>query len=138
MGTFYRSIRPHFFFVVLFFLACSLVAYVASKPQGPHGGIVRKADDFFIEIKNEESLFSAWLLTKKLKTVKSTELVAETNFFFPDGTDLLVTMQNEKKDNGFTCQVPPGFIACQVKFNFEGKIITARFDNPLKIVTNHK
>jgi len=136
MKTVYKLLRPHFFFVILFFVMAVLVAGVASKKQGPHGGVVKRAENYFIEMKSADRKLYVYLLEKGLKTISNKGLLAEADFFFPDSTVQNVPLKPENYE-AFVCETPLNYHACKITFKVAGKLVFAKFNNPLKIV-RHK
>lgn len=133
MKTIFVSFKPHFFFIVLFFLTIALVAHVVTKEQGPHNGELKKTGGYVIEMKCIEKKFSVYLLDKKLKTLSNEEMTANVDFLFPDSTTMNMVLRPEGKE-AFVCEVPSDFFSCKVNFNRQGKAISAKFGSPVKIV----
>jgi hypothetical protein len=127
-----RSHRPNILFVILFFSTLGMISLVLSRPRGPHGGVVKKADNYFIEIKTFEKDFTAYLLTQKLRSVDTKEVAGEVKFYFPDSTDVNIPLK--PKDDGFVCIAPGGFSSCKVSFTSVGKTVTARFEKQTQLV----
>jgi len=136
-------LRPHLFFVVLFFLTLALIAGVAAKTQvGPHGGTLKGVENYFIEMKQVEApshavtkKLYAYLLDKKMKTFTNKEVSADILFFFPDSTSTSIPLKPEM-DDAFTCEVPADYHACKITFNLDGKLLSAKFNSPIKMVKN--
>jgi hypothetical protein len=125
--------RPHFFFIVLFFFTAALVGHVVTKNDGPHNGVVKRVDNYCIEMKNVEKKLFAYLLDKKLHTISNRDLTAEAVFSFPDSTSMSMSLKPDV-DDAFTCEAPSDFYACKININRQGKVISAIFPNTLKVV----
>ena len=133
MKALYRSLRPHAFFVILFFITVAVIAGVVGKTQGPHGGALKQVGTSYIEMKTVEKKLFAYLLDQKLKTVPSRNMLGEATFYFPDSTTTNVPLLAEP-DNSFTCGVPGEFFACRITFKAGSNEISALFNNTLKVV----
>src|ERR1700739_4231650 len=111
-----------------------IFSFVASgNKQGPHGGIVKKADNYFIEMKCAENFLYTYLLNDRLKTVDATDLMCEVKFSFPDSTDIRSQLK-PNNDDGFICPAPIGFFSCKITFVAIGKSVSAEFLNPIQVV----
>jgi hypothetical protein len=133
VNTLYKTLRPHFFFVMLFFITVVVIAGVVGKTQGPHGGYLKKVGTSYIEMKTVEKKLYAYLLDKKLKTVSNRDIVGEARFFFSDSSTTSVSLLPQT-DNSFTCGVPGEFFACKITLRSGGHEISALFDNTVKVV----
>ncbi len=96
--------------------------------QGPHGGIVKKADNYFIEITNPDKFFFVYLLDKNSKTISNKGISADVKFFLPDSSIFNVQLK-PSADDAFTGSGVPEFYACRVTFNVFGKSVSAKFEN---------
>lgn len=115
-------------YTVLLFVSAGLLSLSIPPTQGPHGGMLKPAEGYFIEMKNvPDTSFFAYLLTKKLKTVSSKGISGEVKLFFPDSTALDVQL-SPAPGNGFTGKMPPGFYGCKVTFHVLGKDVSATFE----------
>jgi|ERR1700741_235277 len=118
-------------FVFLFFYTVGMISLILSRPQGPHGGVIKKAGDYFIEMKNSETVFNAYLLNQKLEPVNIQNVFGEVKFIFPDSTDMLIQLRQEENDV-FVCDPPKGFFTCKVTFTIIGKSVSAKFVNSIQ------
>ncbi|MGZ3904006.1 MAG: hypothetical protein ACXVC6_09940 [Bacteroidia bacterium] len=114
-------------------MALSVASWIFLKPQGPHGGVVKKADNFYIEMKSDEKNLSAFLFDRKLKAVEAIDLQGDVRFHLQDSTDVSVPL-TRLDGNEFKCVPPTGFYSCRVTFRITGKSISANFFNPLQVV----
>jgi hypothetical protein len=133
MRTLYRSMRPHLLFILLFFVTVGLVGHVITRNQGPHNGVVKRVDNYCIELKNVERKLFAYLLDAKLKAIPVKDITAEALFSFPDSTSMSISLKQDV-DNAFTCEAPSDFYACKISFNRQGKMISAIFSNTIRVV----
>jgi len=125
--------RPNMIFVILLFSTLGMISLVFSRPQSPHGGTLKKAGDYYIEMKNADRLFNAYLLTKKLKPINTKDIFGVVKFHLPDSTDIDIQLKPFAKD-GFSCESPVGFYSCKITFNVVGTSVSAQFANPTQIV----
>lgn len=115
----------HLLFLVT---AITLLSLDFPELQGTHGGVVKKAEGFYIEMKNNpDTSFSVYLLNKKLRTVSNKGISGEVKFFFPDSTTLDVPLK-PVAGNAFTARVIPGYYSCKITFHVFGKEVSAAFD----------
>ncbi|MGZ3864512.1 MAG: hypothetical protein ACXVPN_16470 [Bacteroidia bacterium] len=128
-----RSYRKPLIFVVLIFTALSVVSWIFLKPQGPHGGVVKRADNYFIEMKSEEKAFSAYIFDKKFKAIEIPDIHGKVKFYFRGSADINVPLNLSTK-NEFKCIPPIGYYSCKVMFTIMGKPVSANFFNPMQIV----
>ncbi|HWY12635.1 MAG TPA: hypothetical protein VN026_14980 [Bacteroidia bacterium] len=121
--------------VFLLFGALGLVSFMMSpqQTQGPHGGTLKKAEGYFIEMKNFEKVLSVYLLNEKLRSVDTKAITGEVKLFFPDSTDLILQLKHSY-DNMFTCKLPGDYFSCKITFNVGGKPVMATFENSGQIV----
>lgn len=120
-------------FVPAFLITLGGIAMVRSKQTNPHGGVIKAADGYFIEMKNAGKNFQVYLLNKKLEPLGTKNIIGEVRFFFPDSTDIDINLK-PYGENAFMCMAPPGYYACKVSFNIMGKSISAKFQAQNMIV----
>lgn len=129
-----RSIKAKIIFLAfLYCITIALVSWSKSTPTGPHGGTLKKSGNYFIEVKNPNNFFYAYLLDKKLNTINNKNISGEVNFFMSDSTSFNVSLK-AAVDDGFTCESLPGSNSCKVTFTVLGKAVSARFENPALLV----
>ncbi len=115
---------------VIVFISLSLFQSLA----GPHGGTVRKAANFNIEMKNSYGGFYTYLLDSKLKPVKNKDITCRVKVFFADKTSIHMQLIPCGID-GFTAEsMPPLFSSCIIIFHVADSNISAEFDNDLLFV----
>ena len=116
----------------LFFLAVSSVMIALglfTDSQGPHGGIVKKVDGRFIEIKNNSTGFYTFLLDKNEKPTNNTGTSCKLKIVFPDNTSTHRTMNLFQEDGFSTEPLPVYFSYCIITFNVSNRIYSTEFDN---------
>lgn len=119
-------------FVTLGFLSLTVVSWIFLKPQGPHGGVVKKAENYFIEMKSDEKNLSAYLFDRKLKAIEADDLRGDVMFYFRDSTNLSAPL-SLSANNEFKCVPPAGYYSCKIRFTLANKSISANFFNPLQV-----
>jgi len=119
----------------LFLITITALLALDSPPsQGPHGGAIKKAEGYYVEMKNNpDTSFFAYLLTKKLKTVSNKDVTAEVKLFFPDSTATDVPLK-AIAGNAFTGKIIPGFYACKITFHIYEKEVSAQFAKEDQVV----
>jgi hypothetical protein len=127
-----KRARTSFWVAALFFIAAVLVSWYSLTDNGPHGGALKKSGDYYIEMKNPEGYFFAYLLDKKLKTISDKNLSADVRFFMPDSTVVDVKLARGS-DKSYTAKSIPGFIACKIIFKAGKSEISATFENGDKV-----
>jgi hypothetical protein len=123
-----KSASTSLWLAFLVFLATVLVSWYCLTDNGPHGGTLKKSGDYYIEMKNPEGYFFAYLLDKKLKTISDKNLTADVRFFMPDSTVVDIKL-SPGSDKSYTAKSIPGFIACKIIFKAGKNEISATFEN---------
>jgi hypothetical protein len=123
-----RRTRTNLWFASLIFLGTVLVSWYTHTDTGPHGGALKKTGEHYIEMKNPEGYFFAYLLDKKLKTISGKSVLADVRFFMPDSTTVDVKL-SPGPDKSYTTKSIPGFLACKITFRLSHTEISATFDN---------
>lgn len=101
---------------------------------GPHGGKIKPAGEYNIEMKNVYPNIYTFLLDKKNKPIINKGILCEINFILPNHTVINSQLKPFRED-GFTMELGEfNFSTCRVFFNVYGKSISAVFDNENPIV----
>lgn len=121
--------------VFLILLALFLISQNLLQPtSGPHGGKVKPAGEYHIEMKNVYPNIYTFLLDKKNKPIKNKGILCEINFILPNHTVINSQLKPFRED-GFTMELGElNFSSCRVFFNVYGKSISAGFENENPIV----
>ncbi len=133
-----RSIKAKIVFLA--FLYCILIAFVSwSKTQarGPHGGIIKRTQNYVIEINTPGKFIYAYLLDRKLNTINDKELACDVKFSLSDSTSFNLKLK-PTNDGGFMGENLNGFNGCVVTFTAFSKTITARYENASILVIGKK
>lgn len=101
---------------------------------GPHGGKIKNTRNYKIELKNDNSVFYAYLLSKKGIAIPNNGISCEIRFFFPDSTTLDFPLKPYQKE-GFVMESSLlNYTSYIVNFNVLGKIETAKYGNENALV----
>lgn len=115
-----------------------VVLFSINEPQpaiGPHGGELKQAENFKIELKSSFPNFYTYLLDQKLKPVKNKGITCEIKFFFPDDTSADLILK-PFQDDGFILELGKTvYNSCIVTFNVFGKSVSAKFEKENSIVS---
>lgn len=119
--------------LILFGLLLSGIAILYSVnsnqvTSGPHGGELKSAENFHIELKEAFPNLHCYLLDQKLGPVSNVGVLCEIRFFMPDETSVDLNLK-PFLDNGFILESNTiVYNSCRVTFNISGKSISAKFD----------
>ncbi|MBA3680932.1 MAG: hypothetical protein H0W73_07160 [Bacteroidetes bacterium] len=133
-----RSIKGKIVFLAL--LYCILIAFVSwSKTQtkGPHGGIIKKIQNYYIEINTPGKFIYTYLLDKKLNTISNKEVTCDVKFSLPDSTSFNLKLKPHT-DGGFIGENLNGFYGCIVTFTAFGKTLSAKYENASVLAVDKK
>ena len=101
---------------------------------GPHGGIVKQAGAYSIEMKENYPDFYAYLFVNNFKPVSNKGITCQARFILPDNTNIDVLLKPFGED-GFTAESGAfKFYSCRIYFNVFGKTVSAQFENENPIV----
>jgi len=109
-----------------------------NKPQvpiGPHGGKVKKAENFNIEkIQSPENLY-AFLLDTNYKPISNKGVIGEVRFYYLDETTSDIPLLPFETE-GFVVKMQENqYHSCRITFIISGKSISAKFENESLIVS---
>lgn len=107
---------------------------VFQSSQGPHGGTVKKAENYNIEMKNPGGSMYAYLLDRNLKPVNNKGISCKVKLFFPDKTAADQILSPFGTDGFIIELIPMYYVSCTVTFNVAGKNIEADFENEVLFV----
>ena len=125
--------------VVTALLIFSLSLYLISlnlfqSSIGPHGGTVKLAGDYNIEMKSIYPNIYTFLLNKKNKPIINKKLSCEISFMLPNNT-VINSQLKSFRDDGFIMELGGlNFSSCRVFFNVLGKSVSAEFESENPIV----
>lgn len=118
--------------LILFGLILSgiVLLYSANKYQGtigPHGGELKAAENFHIELKEAFPNLHCYLLDQKLLPVNNDGVLCEIRFFMPDETTVDLTLKPFLSDGFILESNAIVYNSCRVTFNISGKSVSAKF-----------
>lgn len=121
----------------LLFLTAVLISFnflESSSATGPHGGNVKSAGEYYIEMKHSSFDFYAYLLDKKMKPISNKGISCEAKFVFSDSTLINVPLKPLGEDGFSTKSGAIAFSSCRIFFNVFGVYVSAEFENENPIV----
>jgi hypothetical protein len=128
--------RTKFILITIVIIVIALVLIAQNFPGqsiGPHGGTVKQAESYCIEVKNPPGVFYAYLLDKKLKAVSNKGISCEVIFYAVDNSTSNVVLKPDGADAFYTENITP-YESCRVTFNVFGKSVSAKFQNETLMV----
>jgi len=128
MKAIFTSAQIKIFSFILLFVGISLISSNAFQTKGPHGGMIKAADNYFIEVTNPDKLFFAYLLDKDSKAISNKGISGDIKYFLPDSSIFDVQLK-PSGDDAFSGEGIRGFYYCKVTLNVFGKPVSARFEN---------
>lgn len=128
--------RPAFLLTLV--LLVVLFSGTWQQPRGPHGGTVKAAGNYHIEMRNTFTEFYTWLLDKKMKTISNKGITCKVQFFFADSTSVDAELKPEGTEAFTTSTAVPAFSVCRVTYDLSGKEVTARFSNEVTLVKKNR
>lgn len=126
-------------FIIITILLILLALLLVSKnffqsPVGPHGGIVKPAGEYNIEMKNIYPNIYTFLLNKKNKPILNKKISCEISFLLPNNTIINTQLRPFAKD-GFMMELGGlNYSSCRIFFNVSGKSISTEFESENPIV----
>jgi len=125
---------------VLIFIAGGVLASLVS-PQiksGPHGGTVKQAESYRIEMKNIYPDFYAYLLNKSLESISNKNATCEARFFLNDNTTIDIPLQRFGEDAFKAKLTSMDYNSCRITFHLGKNSISAKFENESAIAEHKK
>ena len=114
-------------------LALFLNFGLGQTDTGPHGGQMKKAGNYLIEINNSGTRLYCWLLNENAKPIENKNIICDVKFYFPDHSVLDSRAEPLGKD-GFSIKNAGLYFSCQVRFRVHGKYVSANFESISPIV----
>jgi hypothetical protein len=130
----FPSIKYSHLFLFHLCLALVITLFTAWYPiqaGGPHGGAMKKADnyDYFIEVKVVEKSMFVYLMDTNLDDQSNKGISGEAKFFLAaDSTNVNVPLQAHE-DKAFIIEAVPNYSTCKIVFHVENKEVSAKFEN---------
>lgn len=105
-------------------------------PEGPHGGAVKPAGDFFIEAGRNDAYIYAYILDSTLSSMSNDGITCAAVFDFPDKTTGNLELVPFGKDGFRAALIDRVYTTCTIVFERNGKKISAEFGNEGMLVIN--
>jgi hypothetical protein len=111
-------------------LMAGTASFAQFKFKAPHGGFLKKAGSYHIEMVQSESKLTFYLLDAKGKTLSNKSVKGSVLYEFFNKSKATSSLTNDKK-NGFIVDIPKAsvFTYCTVTLVVKGKNISAKFIN---------
>lgn len=120
-----------------FFISVIILVYSLNFSQsttGPHGGELKQAANYNIEMRADFPNLYFYLLNQKLAPVNNKGITCEVSFLFPDQTSIDLAPK-PFEDDGFVIESSKiVYNSCRVTFNVFGKSVSALFQKENMIV----
>ncbi|MBC7861428.1 MAG: hypothetical protein IAF38_00555 [Bacteroidia bacterium] len=126
--------------LILSFMLLIFISFkVFRSNNGPHGGIVKVAGKYKIEMKNESSSLTEpktyfYLLDKNSKSIENSKLTCRVKFFFNDSTSVDGQIVPYEKEGFVNLSAILRFNSCRVAFDLAGETISTIFENETILV----
>jgi hypothetical protein len=127
-----KSSRKLMVFLIAMF-GIGFISWYFFQARGPHDGVVKRAESFFIEVRNDDNIFHAWLYDDNFKAIENLRVTGDVKFYQMDSTVFVVPLKPFLKDE-FICESIPGYISSKVTFNITGVSVSATFQNQVQVV----
>ncbi len=130
-------------FIIISILLILLALLLVSKnffqsPVGPHGGIVKPAGEYNIEMKTIYPNIYTFLLNKNNKPIINKKLSCEISFLLPNNSIINSQLRPFGKD-GFMMELGGlNYSTCRIFFNVQGKSVSAEFESENPIAEKNK
>ena len=125
-------------YLILGLILLSAIVFFTFYPEqaivGPHGGVVKSAENYNIESTAPYPKIYTFLLDKKFEPVSNKGLFCEVRLFPPDGIPIDLQLKPSGAD-GFEIESSAmAYFSYRVTFNVAGKSVSAMFYNENAIV----
>jgi len=130
--------RKIFILMLFFFIFFILYSYNKNifKDIGPHGGRVKSAGSYNIEMKVASHNFQAFLLDNQLNPISNKGMTCEIRFFLCDSSTIDIDLKPFGDDAFMVESSLKGYYYYNVVFHVFGKQIKAKFEDENLIVLN--
>lgn len=123
-----------------FVLGVLVLVALSSKQtgEGPHGGVVKEADNFKIEMKISFPFFYTYLLNSNSRPISNKKINCNVNLIFPDKSESHVLLRRFEEDGFFAELCDQPVVRYIISFNVNGQTISAQFYDANTIVKINK
>ena len=119
-----------FLFIASLIISLAFIQY----DLGPHGGTVKNAGVYNIELKNSYPIFYVFLLDRNHMPIKNYGITCDAKFIYQDTTSYKKALMPYSDDGFYSEYTSSGFNFCKINFNIRGRIVSAIFENDISIV----
>lgn len=123
--------------LLILFAVLTISIYIKGGKTGPHGGVVKKAEKYNIELKTSTQYLYAFLLDEKNNPILNKGISCEACLTFSNDTKITYILLPYKNDGFMMENMSPGFSSCKIIFNVFGKSEFADFENENTIATKN-
>lgn len=102
--------------------------------EGPHGGTVKPAGEYYIEMKNPGGGMYAFLLNKDLKPISNKGITCRARLLHTDRAVTDVKLSFFGSDGFFVELIPRYYVTSTVIFTLPDKELSAEFENEVLFV----
>ncbi len=125
------------FILILLLATLTLIGlHFSQSPEGPHGGEVKQAGTYNIEVKTVSSYFFSYLLDSNAQPIGNKGISCNVRFIYSNHDDYTVSLTPYEGDGFFVKLVMPQYNLSQVSFIVKGNTIMAQFENESLIAKN--
>jgi hypothetical protein len=125
----------YLFSVLIFIAGWILTSWISPQVKtGPHGGSVRQAENYLIEMKSVYPDFYAYLLNKNSESIGNKNVTCDARFYLNDNTTMDIELHRFGEE-GFKAQLAvTNYNSCRITFHRGRNSFSAKFDNENAIV----
>lgn len=123
-----------FISLLIILVAIFITKSLSQSTSAPHGGKVKQAGNYNIEMKHADAELYAFLLDNKLNPINNKDVTCDARLYFPDSSTVDVIMIPFGKD-GFKAEpASEYFNSCKITFHLSGNNVSAEFENETLLV----
>lgn len=128
--------RSKLMLILFFLIILSIIISLAfiQYDLGPHGGTIKNAGVYNIELKNSYPVFYVFLLDRNHMPIKNYGITCDAKFIYQDTTSYDAILRPYSDDGFYSEYTSSSFNLCKINFNVRGRIVSAVFENDITIV----
>jgi hypothetical protein len=129
---FYSSLKYSHLIAIHAFAAGIIIILTAWYPNqvgGPHGGTMKKADDYFIETKTVDKTMYVYLMDTNLDDQSNKGISGDAKFFLAADSSTVKLPLQAFEEKAFSIEAVPAYNVCTITFVIQSKTISAKFEN---------
>jgi hypothetical protein len=109
----------------------------AQNTSGDQQGIRKKAGDYLLEVKGCYNYIDIGVFTQDVQPVPDKELEGSAEYFYPDGSYLVVKLERSAPGHLLKARIPyPGYYIFKITLLVKNQKLNACFDNECNL--NHR